>query len=323
MGRIWHRVDSAGRDLAPLAPKGSGLGRAFAGREPHGFSAVCAALAAFAALLVHAEAHAYCRTTTVALASSVDDPSVSGVCWSQGTDLAWPGGQSVGYSLDSAASTQVTFAEATRIADLAFNSWNQAPCPKGPISVQAYDKGPVSPALVATDCGLVTCGPTVHDTLHAIVFRDSGWTHNDPNNTIALTTVTFGAESGTIFDADIEINSSKFTISTAEPPPSGSIDLQSILTHEAGHFFGLAHATEQGPIMYASYQPGTIELTPDDLAGICAIYPPVSSGGCSFTVAPWEADWPLASAGAFLCVLAWARRRPPQRRGRATSRQPG
>ncbi len=64
------------------------------------------------------------------------------------------------------------------------------------------------------------------------------------------------------------------TISTEEPPQSGSFDLQAILTHEAGHYFGLAHATDTHSIMYAYYQAGATALTPDDDGAICAAYDP-------------------------------------------------
>src|ERR1019366_8185381 len=50
-------------------------------------------------------------------------------------------------------------------------------------------------------------------------------------------------------------------------------DLGSILTHEAGHFLGLAHTADTSAVMYASYSPGATVLTPDDVAGICSIYP--------------------------------------------------
>ena len=59
-------------------------------------------------------------------------------------------------------------------------------------------------------------------------------------------------------------------------------DLQNTLTHESGHFIGLAHSPVPGATMNATTQPGETlkrSLAPDDAAGVCAIYPE-ASGGC-------------------------------------------
>jgi MYXO-CTERM domain-containing protein len=257
-------------------------------------------------------ARAFCRTTTVHQPIPYD-PVASG-CWTQGTPLAWPAGKSVAYSLSAGASTQVSLADATRVADLAFGTWNTTQCASGqPPSVQAYDDGPVSVEAAADDCGLVQCDPTVHDPLHVIVFDDTMWPHNDPNSTLALTTVTYGVDSGQIYDADMEVNTSQHTITAAEPPPPGAYDLQAILTHEAGHFFGLAHATSTAPIMFAQYQPGAITLTTDDVDGICSMYPPISKSGCACTAMPSGGDAWAFGAGAGLVVLLGARRRRRRR----------
>ena len=253
-------------------------------------------------------ARAFCRTTTVHETVPYD-PVASG-CWTQGTALAWPAGQRVAYSLSSGASAQITLADATRVADLAFGTWNTTSCAGDrPPSVQAYDDGPVSVEAATDDCGLVQCDPTVHDSLHVIVFDDAMWPHNDPNSTLALTTVTYGVESGQIYDADMEINTAQHSITATEPPPAGSYDLQAILTHEAGHFFGLAHATSTTPIMYARYQPGAVTLTTDDIDGICSMYPPITKSGCACSAAPSGGGaWALA-AGAGMAGLFGARRR--------------
>jgi hypothetical protein len=259
------------------------------------------------------DAGAFCRTTSVHAPSGYD-PSQAG-CWGQGTTLAWSAGKSVPYSLVSTASRQVDLTDATRVAHIAFAAWNDAACKGGAPDVQAYDNGPATdPNAAATDCGLTLCDPTVHDAQHLIVFRDDQWPHSDPANTLALTTVTYGIDTGTIFDADIEINSCSscpmpHLLTTQEPPPPtpNTYDLQAILTHEAGHFFGLAHATDRSAIMYAFYQPGAIHLTADDIAGVCAAYPPAQHGGCSSApgrLSPWGAG----AAAAFL-VLVGARRR--------------
>ena len=252
-------------------------------------------------------ARGYCRTTATAAPAGFN-PATAGGCWTEGVALGWPQASHIPYSIAAVASQQVTLAEATRVALLAFNQWNHATCPGGRPNVVAYNAGPANDAMVATDCGLNPCDPKIHDPQHLIVFRDDGWPYNDPVNTLALTTVTYGVNSGTIFDADIEINSSSTArpLTTQEPPDPSTVDLQAILTHEAGHFLGLAHATDPNVIMYAYYTPGHIQLTQDDINGLCAIYPPPHSG-CSSSPAPAPWSGSAAAAGALLSLLAWWR----------------
>src|SRR5262249_53351461 len=159
--------------------------------------------------------------------------------------------QSVAYLISEAASRQVSLADAVSVAQAAFGSWNEAPCAGGHPGLQAHFGGTVRADAAANDCGLVSCDATFHDPQHVIVFDDAEWPHNDPSNTVALTTVTYGVDDGVIFDADIEVNTHDHTITAAEPPPTGALDLQAVLTHEAGHFYGLAHATDTHAVMYA------------------------------------------------------------------------
>src|SRR5207253_3428908 len=125
-----------------------------------------------------------------------------------------------------------------------------------PPNIAAFQRGTVDAAQVSVDCGFVDCGATTHDPHHVITFRDREFISTDPTSTIALTIVTYGVTTGTIFDADMEINSAQYSISVVRPTPAGSYDLQSIITHEAGHFFGLAHSQVEGAAMDAFYPPG-------------------------------------------------------------------
>ncbi len=286
------------------------------------------------------QAGAFCRTISVPTAIGYD-PAETGVCWAggdagPGIDLAWPARSRIAYSLvaspidggaEPLASAQVSLADATRIAHLAFDAWagtsdaGAGPlCSGGDPNSQAYDNGPVDPNVAATDCGLtMACANTVHDMTHLIVFRDTVWPYDDPVNTLALTTVTYGVVTGTIYDADTEINTAKHMVTTEEPPPpSGypynTYDLQAILTHEAGHFLGLAHSVDTSAIMYAFYSPGSIHLTPDDVAGICTIYPPLAPAGGSCAFAP--ARPPRAALMVAMLGLATFRRR--RRRAKTT-----
>jgi Matrixin len=261
------------------------------------------------------DAAAFCRTTTDPLPAGYD-PTVQG-CWNQGKAIAWLWDQRVGFEVDAAASRQVDLADATLAADQAFARWSTAQCPGGGSpNVAAFDDGPISSAQVSADCSSTPCDPTVPGNYHVIVFRDDGWEYDDPTNTLALTTVTYGVDSAVLFNAEIEINTHDHTISTTEPPPQGAFDLQAILTHEAGHFLGLAHATNEASMMYAYYSQGSRELTDDDVEGICTAYPPQETAGslsCSLlsshALRSSRTGGASAMTAACLMALAWARRR--------------
>jgi hypothetical protein len=244
--------------------------------------ATIAFVALAASWFVAGDAGAFCRTTTSQVPLGYDP--VSSGCWQQGTPLAWHTNRAP-YGVASAASQQVSLADATKIADEAFSAWNDAMCSGSPPSIEAYDDGPITMLPDGSDCSSsASCNPAGHDV---IVFDDVMWPHDDPANTLALTTVTYGVDDGTIFEGLTEVNTAQHQVTTQEPPPAGTVyDLRAILTHEAGHFFGLAHATETTSIMYAFYKPGATALTADDVNGFCTIYPPPSphsGGGCSLT----------------------------------------
>jgi len=269
-------------------------------------------------LFVPTAAQAFCRTTTEREPNGYD-PSRSG-CFTTGTALAWHG-SNVAYVVDSAASTQVSLADARATFAAAFAKWSAASCSakdatKHP-NISVKDNGTIASA--AMDCGLVECDPTVHDTTHAIVFRDDAWPHNDPNNTLALTTVTFGVNSGEIFDADMEINTHDHFITTKMPTPSSSFDLETIVTHEAGHFIGLAHSDDASAVMFVRYQSGRDRLTADDELGVCTVYPPGSASstkaGCACDAAGGGSGAPALAFGALVVVALRRRRRANLRSG--------
>ena len=53
---------------------------------------------------------------------------------------------------------------------------------------------------------------------------------------------------------------------------SGQFDLFTIMLHELGHSLGLGHSSDSSSVMFANYQGGRRALSPDDIAGIQAIY---------------------------------------------------
>lgn len=211
-------------------------------------------------------AHAFCRTVTTPLPANY---SPAAGCFTEGLPLYWKNA-CLGYSVQRDASQRVPLETATKVIDTAFGTWNDAICPETneQIGISIRDLGPVACAEVRYN--------KAAPNQNVIIFRDDRWPYSDPNNTLGLTTLTFDSTTGEIYDADMEINASGKNLTTSDTVPPSGFDLLSVVTHEAGHFLGLAHATDTKATMYASYKPGTSALrtlTADDIAGACAIYP--------------------------------------------------
>jgi MYXO-CTERM domain-containing protein len=114
------------------------------------------------------------------------------------------------------------------------------------------------------------------------MFRDSGDLSGDEptgggpidSRTLAITTLSINVDTGDIYGVDVELNSALADFTTTDEDVG--IDLESIVTHEAGHFLGLDHSTTFDAVMREDYRPGDLAprtLKPDDIAGICSIYP--------------------------------------------------
>jgi hypothetical protein len=230
-----------------------------------------------ALLLGAPPASGFCRKTTC---SDCPVNPVTG-CIEGGAPLVWPRA-CVSYALTRAASRNVGLAEAKIVAAEAFQTWQSVTCP-----------GTTSPpSIVATDAfGIADCPLLEYNrgagNANIIVFRDDVWEH-DNVDALGLTSMTFNDRTGEIVDADIEVNST-LPITTSTEVPPGGWDLASILTHEAGHFLGLGHSTVADATMYPFYRQGSDDfrtLSDDDVAGICAIYPPDRAAlPCDFTPA--------------------------------------
>lgn len=228
---------------------------------------------ALAAALVSSasSAQAYCRTTT----KSVDPsfvPTPDTPCWTEGLPLFWKN-RCVGYSMQKDASRSIAFNAAADAMTTAFTRWSAVSCPtasgSGQVSIDIRYLGPVA-------CGKVQYNQDVGNA-NIIVFRDDVWPHNDANNTLGLTTVTYNPQTGEMYDADMEINTAQQAITLGDPVPPDGFDFSSIVTHEAGHFLGLAHSQDAQATMYAHYKQGSTNmryLATDDVSAICEVYPP-------------------------------------------------
>jgi hypothetical protein len=267
------------------------------------------ALLAFAVVSSAANgAFAYCRTTTEPVPP--DYRPRAGVCWTEGKLLYWAN-KCVSFSVNSKGSKQFSADAALSKMTTAFGTWNAANCEGGLVSIKAESRG-------KAECGEIAYNQNAPNQ-NIVLFQDDKWPHNDSNNTLGLTTITFDRNTGEIYDADMEINTAQQTITLDDPVPQNGYDFLSIVTHEAGHFLGLAHSAQADATMFAAYRPGSTALrsiTPDDNAGLCAIYPTngdrvttagiIASGPCDNTPrhgysSVCASDQPIADGGGKTC----------------------
>ncbi len=237
--------------------------------------AIAAAVAALCAACLGARAaEAYCRSAACpphdpdgTTQGQVCTPAQDTDC---GTPLQWRQ-PCISFSVQADASRQVDYATADGTLTRAFETWMGIDCGGGPPSIQVLDFSPVS-------CDLIEYNQHGGNA-NILIFRDDAWPHDTGGggvDTLALTTVTYDVDKGDIYDADIEVNTADNNFTTSDTPGASDVDLLSVLTHETGHFLGLAHTTVMGATMFASYTPGTIDIrnpAPDDIAALCAAYP--------------------------------------------------
>ena len=173
-----------------------------------------------------------------------------------------------------------------------------------------------------------------------------------PESAAGITVATYvddasSSRDGAIVDADIELNGVNFTIAVdgqTTGTASCVAELQNTLTHELGHLLGLEHTClapgddpridhegrpvpqcsqasneQQEATMFNFQECGETKketLTPDDIAGVCGIYPLAMSpntcervgenGGCCQSGG--GPSGPLTIAGILLLTRFWRRR---------------
>lgn len=193
-------------------------------------------------------------------------------------DSNWdPASLPVSYRLnESSIPPELGVATGRAAVDNGFASWAAAEC----TTFTSHNAGTTSLALADAS-----------DGENSIMWLNDSWPAElgDVDSVIGVTTPLWGRR-GFFLDADIQFNNVGFTWSTTGA--RNTVDAQSIATHEEGHFLGLDHSASGSAIMFASYAGGLKRnLTSDDTAGVCAIYP--RSG---ITPPPATADDPCAEA---------------------------
>jgi hypothetical protein len=225
---------------------------------------------AFSLTLAHAStALGFCRTTTC----DPNDPKagckVSAGCVVSGKPLAWSSScVTVGVHQMGTSTGSLGYDAIASVVESSFSTWQAADCKPGNPSIDVKLLGPI-------ECGLSEYNSSSGNA-NIVLLRTGPWPYVGAANALGLTTTRFDTQTGELWDADIELNG-EADFSTGDPV-RGS-DLQSVLTHEAGHFLGLSHSTDSSATMRPVYDPikdgvSFRSLAADDMAGICAIYPP-------------------------------------------------
>lgn len=229
-------------------------------------------------LLGAAPASAFCRSTTC----SGDCPRDDDGCKTTGTPLAWPG-VCVGFSLHEDGTVNLPLDDVRVAIEQSFATWSELDCGEGVTSIAFSEQDDVS-------CHANEYNPSGQNA-NVILFQDFKWQYHGEFDTLAKTTVTFDADTGTILDADIEVNHAynEFTLGDDRVV----YDLQSVITHEIGHFVGLDHSSDGSATMFSGYDEGSTELRSleaDDVEALCAVYPPGRSGKCDPTPRGGQGD---------------------------------
>ena len=239
-------------------------------------------LATFVALGVLAaarDASAFCRSSTCRTTGAKECQTDEEGCPAEGAKLFWTS-SCISYAVNELGTQDLDPADTREVIKKTFQAWSDVPCGKdgkaGTASMTFQERDPVS------------CKKSEYNkeapNVNVVLFQDDDWKYRGIDGTLAKTSVTYNDETGEIYDADIEVNAANNTVTITDNPQKVEYDLQAILTHEVGHFIGVAHSAESTAVMFASYSPGSVsqrKLTPDDVGAVCAIYPPGRDAACN------------------------------------------
>lgn len=225
-------------------------------------------------LVAAREASAFCRSTTCRTSGGTPCPTDDDGCATSGAKLFWPT-SCIQYNMNRRGTNELDLNEARISIGAAFSAWSEITCEGGGTAKMTFSAG------ADISCKKSEFNKTGAN-VNVVLFQDEKWNYRGIDGTLAKTSVTYSDETGEILDADIEVNTANNTVTLSDVPGEVDYDLESIMVHEVGHFIGIAHSADSNAIMAPSYSPGDIkrELTPDDVAALCAIYPPDADIPC-------------------------------------------
>jgi hypothetical protein len=206
-------------------------------------------------------AQAYCRLTT-----AMPKPELA--CAEEGVPLTWRR-SCISYSLVQRQSTSLDFDRIRDVTDLSFSAWEAVGCQGGPVGLELGQTEGLG------ECDEPEYNPSMPNA-NTIMFVEDWRERELPPDAFGLTLVWHNPDTGEIYDADMQINENLGELAICGAVCSGNVvDLQNVITHEAGHFLGLGHSSDPNATMSARAMVGETkkrQLSEDDRAGLCSIY---------------------------------------------------
>lgn len=265
--------------------------------------------------LLPGRAEAWCQSCTVSNTPSTcaqpcfcptdSDPEARYIEWVM---------RRIDYSLEMDGSRDLTRPEVEAVFARSFAKWTGLTCSE-----------PLDFDVQLSSVDSTTDVPDFEDSVNSLGFVDDWTTRGHSPGAFALTTTWFRRSTGEIIDADMELNQQNWTFAICEETgceETGTmpeVDLENTVTHELGHFFGLAHTeSERNATMWACAEPGETlkrDLAPDDIEGMCEIYREGIDEGCGCVAAGSGTTRRGLLAGLFT-LAAVARRARRRRRPR-------
>lgn len=235
-----------------------------------------AVVCALSVLAQEREASAFCRSTTCRTTKTNECPTDEEGCPTTGSKLFWPS-SCISYATNRLGTEDLDPEETRAVIRKTFQAWSDVDCTDGTVAAMTFQE--VDP---------VPCKKSEYNkttaNVNVVLFQDAKWNYRGIDGTLAKTSVTYNDETGEIYDADIEVNTAYNEVTITDDVVDIEYDLQAILTHEVGHFIGIAHSPDPSAVMFASYSPGSTsqrKLHPDDVDAVCAIYPEAERRVCN------------------------------------------
>jgi Matrixin len=284
-----------------------------------------------------ARARAWCQLTSCRRSPTAAEPCVMAdgeKCF----PLAWRQ-RCTEISLSHLESSTMSLEDVRGVFRSAFDQWEAVTCNGVPVGVHAEvleEQNDCTEASHQLD----------YSNVNSIMFVSEGWETERMHDPLAfaITLVWNDRRTGDILDADMEINEARGPYGICPDAPEDScptrgngtaltVDLPNVITHELGHYLGLAHTPDARlATMWAAADDTETHkrtLETDDQEGLCAVYPagslpetcdPTPRGGlnlactakpacgCRAAGLPSSSSWSLAALTA-LGLMGLRRRR--------------